>query len=354
MRVGIVGPSWWVNFWHLPALQNHPDAQIVAVCGTKPRDSTDVAAKYGPDVTAYTDLNAMLTREALDGVIVCTPNDVHYPASLAALEAGLHVLCEKPLTMHAGEARHLADEATRRGLLGMCNFPYRANPCAQALRQRVAEGYVGTLLHVAAAYHGGFGLNGPPGWRGWLPHSSAGILGDLGSHLIDLVRFTTGQEFRSVCSHALTVTRDKETDAFSGVTRMGSEAAGERNDDSCAFLAEFESGAQGVLHTSWLIKQGRYGQHQEIEVVGTQGRLQFVSNHVGTRLRGLREQAKEWETFAIADTVAYESCDDDNEDYFRPGRLTPTNTTYRWVEGMARGKRGDSRFHRWLAHAAGN
>jgi predicted dehydrogenase len=337
VRVGIIGPSWWVNYWHLPALQNHPNAEIAAVCGAKARDEGETRAKYGADVRIFTDIETMLATVPLDAVVVCTPNDLHHPATMAALRRGLHVICEKPVAMDTAQAREMAETATANGLLGMANFPYRDNPNVQAFRRLVAEGYVGRILHVSGQYHGGFGLHRAPGWRGLTERSGSGILGDLGSHLIDLARYITHDEFAAVCAHTMTVLHEAEgvRDAIE-LVRTEDPRTGVRNDDSCAFLAEFASGAQGVFHTSWVATQGAYAQHQEVEVYGTTGRLHFVANHSGTLLRGIPKGGQRWETIAVEGTVPPAEAHEE-EDYFRPGRLTPNSTTYRWIEAIAAG-----------------
>ena len=342
VRVGIIGPSWWVNFWHLPAIENHPHAEVYAVCGAKARDEADVKAKYGPNARFFTDREQMLAEVPLDGVIVCTPNDTHHPATMSVLNHNLHVTCEKPLAMNQEQAREMAKTAQERNLIGMTNFPYRDNPCIQTLRQLVAEGYVGTIFHVAGQYHGGFGLGSSPNWRGLRERSGAGILGDLGSHLIDLVRFTTGDEFASVCAHSLSILRNKATGAFEGLANTEDPRVLPRNDDSMAFLAEMQSGAQAILHTSWLAYQGAERQHQELDIYGAAGHLHFIANHSGTFLRGKRTGDERWETIPVENVVTPEIRQaeglEENEDYFRPGRLTPTNTTYRWIEAIRQGQ----------------
>jgi predicted dehydrogenase len=326
-----------VNYWHLPALQNHPQAVIAAICGEKARDEAEAQAKYGPHARVYTNLETMLDDVSLDGVVVCTPNDVHYPAAMAALRRGLHVTCEKPIALNADQAREMAHTAAAKGLLGMSNFPYRDNPAVREFQRLTAAGYLGRLLHVRGEYHGGFGLQRPPGWRGTRSRSGAGILGDLGSHLIDLVRYVTGDEFASVCAHSLTVLRDPEG-RTTDLTRTEDPRIGDRNDDSCAFLAELSHGAQAILHTSWVAHQGAETQHQEIEAYGAEGRLHFIATHTGTRLRGKRTTDRAWEQFSIDNIVLPDSTGDDNEDYFRPGRHTPSNTTYRWIEAIRTGQ----------------
>lgn len=337
VRIGIIGPSWWVNFWHLPAIKNHPKAHLAAVCGATARSTTQTAERYGPQARAYTDWEVMLDTESLDAVIVCTPNDLHHPASMAALRRGLHVTCEKPVAMNAVQAREMADAARERGVIGMCNFPYRDNPAVQAFHRLTAQGYLGRLIHVRGEYHGGFGLHRPPGWRGNRERSGGGILGDLGSHLIDLIRFVTSREFRSTCSHSLTLLRDEAAHETIGLARSEDPRVGPRNDDACAFLAELEDGVQAVLHTSWAAYQGAEVQHQEIEAFGTEGRLHFVANHSGVFLRGKRTTENRWEKIPLPGVVTPGSTPTEDEDYFRPGRLGSTNTTYRWIEAIHSG-----------------
>ena len=337
VRIGIVGPSWWVDYWHLPALRNNPHATVVGVCGERSREAGEVKAKYGAEAVYYTSLEQMLDTEAPHGVIVCTPNDLHHPSVMAALRCGIHVTCEKPLALNAAQAREMAETAARAGLIGMTNFPYRGNPAVQRLRELLRSGCIGVPLHIYGAYNGGFGLTGRPGWRGGWARSGAGILGDLGSHLIDLIRFTTGREFRSVCSHGLTLLRD-DCASNPRLIRMGDPAAGDVNDDSCAFLAELDGGMQAILHTSWAACQGDGVQHQELEVTGTEGRLRVFSSHRGIQIDHLRREGGAWEALTVPGTSRPEEVGEPDEDYFRPGRNDATNTTYRWIEAIRDGR----------------
>jgi predicted dehydrogenase len=342
VRIGIIGPSWWVDYWHLPALLSHPDAEIAALCASKLRDPAAVAEKYGAgsELPMYTDYCQMMDEIKPDGVIICTPNVVHHPATMEALKRGIHVNTEKPVAMDAAQAREMAETAAASGLLGMCNFPYRSNPAAKKMKQLIAEGFIGDVLHVSGQYHGGFGLSGSPNWRGSRTQSGSGILGDLGSHLIDLAWYTTGEDFSSVTASSMTVLRDAT--GPTAKVRTEDPRVGDRNDDSCAFLAEFKSGAQGIFHTSWIAYQAEYVQHQELEVYGSAGRLRFLATHTGTFLRGLKMGTSRWETFEVEDTVLHTDHGPDDEDYFRPGRLNGTNNTYRWVSAIRDGEKSIS------------
>lgn len=337
VRIGIVGPSWWVNYWHLPALQNHANTEVVAVCGTSERGQDSVREKYGANARYFNDYEKMMDSVALDGVIVCTPNDLHHPVSMAALRRDLHVNCEKPVALNAEQALEMAQEAETRNLLGLTNFPYRDNPAVEEFRSLISRGYVGEVLHVSGSYHGGFGLGRNPNWRSLRARSGSGILGDLGSHLIDLARYMSLQEFSAVSGHTMTALWKREDEPYDApltLIRTEDPRAGIRNDDSCTFLAEFQSGAQGIFHTSWVAYQGDAIQQQEIEVYGTEARLYFHASHSGVTLRGLRRGEPHWEEIKVPGTLRPEEVEKENEDYFRPGRLGGTNTTFRWLEAI--------------------
>lgn len=334
VRIGVVGPSWWFDFWHLPAIQNHPEAELSAICSARPRSEEDAAQRYGKEAACYTDRTRMMENAALDGVIVCTPNDLHYPVTMEALKHNLPVLCEKPVALNAEQAREMARTAAERNLLAMSSFPYRGNPAILEFRRLVKDGYLGLLIHVSAEYHGAYGLDRPPNWRGSRSRSGSGILGDLGSHLIDLVRFTVCQEFVSVCSNNITLLRDPQTGVLQELISTEDPRAGDRNDDSCMFLALLSGGAQAMLHTSWVALQGEYWQTQEIEAYGTEGRLRFSANHLGTGLWGMKRGEKRLEAIPVENIVTPDSGQPPSQDNFRPGRGASNSVTWRWIDSL--------------------
>jgi predicted dehydrogenase len=106
VRVGVIGTSWWADMMHLPSLKSHPGAQIAAICGRKRDRADDMARKYEiPRV--FTDYREMIARANLDAVVIATPQDLHYPMTMAALDAGLHVMCEKEMALNAHQAREM-------------------------------------------------------------------------------------------------------------------------------------------------------------------------------------------------------------------------------------------------------
>ncbi|MCE2472372.1 MAG: Gfo/Idh/MocA family oxidoreductase, partial [Anaerolineae bacterium] len=107
VSVGVVGASWWADAMHLPALDSHPRARTVAICGRNRDNAQKMADTWGiPQV--YTDYAEMIEDADLDAIVISTPNNSHYPITMKAFERGLHVLCEKPIAMTYAQAREMA------------------------------------------------------------------------------------------------------------------------------------------------------------------------------------------------------------------------------------------------------
>src|SRR2546430_7815247 len=123
-RVGVIGTSWWADLEHLPGLRARGDVELVSLCGRNPERLAALAAKFGVQKT-YTDWRAMISGGGLDVLVIATPNSLHHPQAMAALEAGLHVICEKPLAVNvrpAGGKAARAQAAPRQtpALLPQC------------------------------------------------------------------------------------------------------------------------------------------------------------------------------------------------------------------------------------------
>ena len=153
--VGVVGTSWWADLAHLPGLKDHPGAEIAAICGRDRDRAEAMARKYGiPRV--FTDYRAMIESGGLDALLVLVPDDLHYPIVMDALDARLHVLCEKPLALTAGQAQAMYERAEAVGVTHMTNFTYRWLPPFIYLRDLTAQGYVGRCFHSEFRYLAGY------------------------------------------------------------------------------------------------------------------------------------------------------------------------------------------------------
>lgn len=119
-HVAVIGAGWWSTYTHIPFLRNHPDADLIAVCDRSPGALEKANAAYGP-LKTYTDYRQMLATEKLDGVVVAVNHNVHYAVTKDCLDAGLHVMLEKPMTLRAGEAhalRRLAEDKRLELIIG--------------------------------------------------------------------------------------------------------------------------------------------------------------------------------------------------------------------------------------------
>ena len=259
IRVGVVGTSWWADLEHLPGLRARGDVEVAALCGRDPEKLRALAAKHGVRRTE-TDWRALLAG-GLDALVVATPNATHHAIASAALDAGLHVICEKPLAMTAALARDLAARARARRRAALTFYTYRTVGAAAQVGRLVARGVLGTPLTAVASYATGSQLRPgkPLSWKMRRAEAGTGALGDIGSHVIDLARWWIGD--------LSAVTAQWQVAA---VAREGGVADA---DDATAFLARFASGAQGVFHATKLAA-GREN-FQRVELHGTQAQIVY-------------------------------------------------------------------------------
>lgn len=234
--------------------------------GRKP-DTTRLAAdKLGFEEWS-TDLDAVLARDDIHLVDIVTPNGTHHGHALKALNAGKFVACEKPLAMTAAQARELAETAIRIGKPTLLWHNYRRSPAASTAARLVAEGKLGAIRHARAVY-----LQEKLADDTW-PYTPSrmdrklcggGAIVDLGSHLVDMIRFITGQEFTAVCGTQATFVKERRLADGSG---MGTVDV----DDATLFLARLSGGALASVEATRCAK-GRKNHHR-IEINGTTGSL---------------------------------------------------------------------------------
>ncbi|MFB6589960.1 MULTISPECIES: Gfo/Idh/MocA family protein [Streptomyces] len=254
--------------------------QLAAVCGRDPEAVRTAAAKLGWDA-AETDWRALIARDDVQLVDICTPGDSHAEIAVAALEAGKHVLCEKPLANTVEEAEAMvaaAERAAARGQVAMVGFNYRRVPAAAYARSLVAEGRLGRLRHVRVRYLQDWLVDPafPLTWRLRKESAGSGALGDLGAHAVDLAQYLTGEAVAGVS--ALTETFVKERPLLAG-SSSGLRGAGATKtgpvtvDDAAVFTARFASGALGTFEAT-RFATGRKNSLQ-VELNGELGSLAF-------------------------------------------------------------------------------
>jgi predicted dehydrogenase len=194
-------------------------ARMVAVCGRDPDGVAAAAARLGWE-EAVGDWRALVDRDDIDVIDICTPGDSHAEIAIAALAAGKHVLCEKPLANSVDEAAAMvaaAGAARAQGVRAMCGFTYRRVPAVALMRQLVADGRLGAIRHVRAAYLQDWLVDPefPLAWRLQRERAGSGALGDIGAHIIDLTQYVTGQLVTGVSGITETFVRERPLPASS-------------------------------------------------------------------------------------------------------------------------------------------
>ena len=214
---------------------------------------------------ASDDLDAVLARDDIDLVDVATPNDTHAPISMAALRAGKHVMCEKPLAMDLKEARAMAALAAKTGKKVGLWHNYRRCPAASLAQRMIARGDIGKVRQVRAVYLQDWlaSADSPWSWRNTRAVCGSGAHGDLNAHLIDMTRFLTGLEFDEVAAAEETFTKRRKDGA--GKSRPVDV------DDAMVFLTRLSNGALGTYEAT-RVAPGRKN-FNRIEVSGETGSI---------------------------------------------------------------------------------
>jgi myo-inositol catabolism protein IolC/predicted dehydrogenase len=248
---------------YLPALASHPAGRVVAVCGRRSHPAAELAQRWG--VPSWCTDPYELMDSGVDAVIVATSNDSHFPLSMAALERGLHVLCEKPLALNGDQAAVMAEAASRTGRITMVPFTYHYMPVNRWVHRLIRQGYVGRVRHVDVRYYTGFAHDPGYSWRFDADVAGAGIIGDLGSHWIHLAGWLMGEpEVHVSATSTSFVTRQPRPD--------GSQY--DQLEDSAVMTVRYDSGAYAVLHTSAVCaEETPFGQSHHLEVHGDEGTL---------------------------------------------------------------------------------
>jgi predicted dehydrogenase len=258
------------------------ESEMAVVVGRNAEAVAAAAPKWGWAESA-TDWREVVARDDIDVVDIVTPGDTHAEIAIAALEAGKHVLCEKPLANTVAEAEAMAEAAGKAAALGiraMVGFTYRRVPAVTFLRDLIAEGAVGTVNQVRASYRQDWLVDPemPLAWRLQKEHAGSGALGDIGAHAIDLAQFVTGQNIDKVSGVIDTIVKERPLldNSASGSGLSGTAGAGRGKvtvDDIAIFTGRFESGALASFEAS-RFATGRKNALQ-IEVSGDKGALAF-------------------------------------------------------------------------------
>ncbi len=259
-----------------------PLRPVMRVLGGRDAARVEAAAERLGWESTETDWRRLIARDDVDLVDICTPGDSHAEIAIAALAAGKHVLCEKPLANSVAEAEAMtcaAEEAAARGVRAMVGFTYRRVPAVALARQLVAEGRLGDVRHVRAQYLQDWIADpeAPMSWRLDRDKAGSGALGDIGAHIIDLTQHITGDAIAEVSGQLETFVKERpladEHAGLSGTAAGGAERGQVTVDDAAMFLARFRSGAVGVFEAT-RFATGRKNAIR-LEINGSLGSLSF-------------------------------------------------------------------------------
>ncbi|WP_395659452.1 Gfo/Idh/MocA family protein [Nocardioides sp.] len=265
LRVAMVGHAFMGNA-HSQAWRTAPHffdlplrPEMAVVVGRDAGRAAEAAARLGW-ADSSTDWREAIARDDVDLVDICTPGDTHAEIAIAALGAGKHVLCEKPLANTVAEAEQMtaaAEEARAHGVRTMVGFTYRRVPAIALARRLVQEGRIGDVRHVRAQYLQDWIADpeAPLSWRLDKTRAGSGALGDIGAHVIDLAQHVTGDRIAEVAGRLETFVKERPYPAGDTAgTLGGGGASSERGpvtvDDAVSFLATFSSGAMGVFEAT--------------------------------------------------------------------------------------------------------
>jgi len=235
VRVAVIGCGAIAKYRHLPELEAHPQVELVAVCDANEERVTKMARVY--KTKPFTSYLEMFQMENLDAVVICLPHHLHAEATIAAAQAGVHILCEKPIATSKEEAQAMVDAAKEKGVKLMIGHNQRFVPSHKEAKKILDSGELGKLQSFRTT----FGHSGPENWS--LDGSDSfyfendrlpfGVMGDLAIHKIDLLQFLLGESITHVT--AMSGTFSKPT----------------KHEDHSVILAKTKSGVFGTITASW-------------------------------------------------------------------------------------------------------
>lgn len=285
MRVALIGYSFMGRI-HAQAWQTAPrffdvdvDATVDLAVGRDAEAVEEFARRFGIPRTA-TDWRAAIDDPDIDAVDICVPGDLHAEIAIAALAAGKHVLCEKPLANTVAEAERMtaaAAEARARGIQSMVGFSYRGTPALGYMKQLIDDGRLGTIRHIRATYLQDWITDEefPLVWRLQRDKAGSGALGDIGAHIVDLAVFLTGQRLTGVSALTETFVKERPLPAASGA--LAATAGQGRGvvdvDDAAVFIGRTDGGALATFEAT-RFAAGRKNAIR-IEINGSRGSVAF-------------------------------------------------------------------------------
>lgn len=299
INVAVIG-SGFMGAAHVDALRRTPGVRVAAIASADRRRAQELADQFDiPHV--FDDWRALLERTDVDAAHNCTPNNLHYEVNRALIEAGKHVLSEKPLTMTSAESADLVRVARAKGVVTAINFNYRGYPLVQQIYGMVRRGELGTLFLVHGHYlQDWLLLDTDYNWRLESGVSGASrAVADIGSHWCDLVQFVTGRKITRVLAHLFRAHETRKKPRQAVETYKGKELGAPAEydevridtEDGAFVLAELEGGLRASLTVSQ-VSAGRKNR-QWIEIDGSRSAIAWNQEEPNQLWVGHRDRPNE-------------------------------------------------------------
>lgn len=268
LRVGVVGMGW-AGETHLKAYQLMPHVEVVAVADPREERLLELKQTYAiADV--YADWDKLVRRNDIDIVSVCTPNQFHAPVSVAALQSGKHVLCEKPLARTSAEAEQMVRAAIDNDRMLKTAFNHRERGDIQALKQAINDGQLGRVYHAKATWMRRQGIPGMGGWFTSREMAGGGPLIDLGVHVLDMALYLLGEPEVKAVSAATYAELGPRGRGGRKVNTRTMEVGGYEVEDLATAFIRLADGVTLLLEASWAV-YGRAGDDFGVTLYGTEG-----------------------------------------------------------------------------------
>lgn len=288
--LGFIGPA------HIEAIRRIPNVAVVAVSHSNQETATSKAQELGI-AQSYGDFESMLQNADLDCVHICTPNHLHFDMAGAALEAGKHVVCEKPLTMTSREAEELEKLAVAKGLVHAVHFNIRYYPVVRQMKRMREKGELGNIYSVMGSYLQDW-LFFPTDYNWRLESSQSGAsraIADIGSHLMDLLEYISGLKITAVMADFNTIHKNRKKPIRPVETYAGKLLKPEdyqdvpiSTEDYAAVLLKFDNGNAGNITVSQ-VSAGRKNR-LSLEISGSKSTFSWNSERPNELWVGKRDQ----------------------------------------------------------------
>lgn len=253
LRIGIIGCGGIANGKHMPALSRQQNAEMVAFCDIIPERAEAAKARYGtPDAKVYTDYRQLLEDKTIDVVHVLTPNRMHSPITVDALEAGKHVMCEKPMAINSEEAKKMVDAAVRTGKKLTIGYQNRQRPDSLYMKAEAEAGTFGDIYYAKAT---AIRRRAVPTWGVFLNEfeQGGGPLIDIGTHALDLTLWIMNNYKPKYCVGTTYHKLNKNEPDMQGNAWGCWDPAKFTVEDSAFGFVVMENGATILLESAWAL-----------------------------------------------------------------------------------------------------